>query len=123
MKKRQMNIFYVMSLIFLFNANFLFAQVSVQDEEMKVKGASKSHRTSSGKKIIKISDEVLADSSEVMRDGKSYDLVAELIGFSVYPFVSMGVTAGYYLDMNDVLELNYAAGSLPLFFFNAHSEV
>ncbi len=68
-------------------------------------------KTRNGKKIVRLkSDEVLEDSSEANREGKTLSLTFEPIGFAPLPV--HGGALGYYLSPNNLLELSYAAGEI-----------
>src|SRR5262245_35918832 len=62
--------------------------------------------TDEGKKIIKVEEDVVADSSEAHRQGKMASIVAE-VGFT--GMFTSGGAIGYYLSGNNLLEVSHVS--------------
>ncbi len=59
-----------------------------------------------------------SDTSDANRVGKRFYLSAQPIGFAVAPVPAIGLNAGYYLNPDLILQVEYSSGKLPRLFYD-----
>ncbi len=108
--------------LFLF-PSVIFAQPEAPDKKnSKAKKAKKIEvvgDTNISDKVMS-PDQTLDDSSAAMRQNKKFSFALQPLGFTVAPLVSMGFSAGYYLNPDAILELDYSQGAQNMLFFEIY---
>lgn len=75
-------------------------------------GQNRNDKEERHSKTVKAPLESKREDSAYARNGKNYSLLVELFGFSVGGIPSAGLSGGYYLSPDQILEASYVRGSI-----------